>query len=80
MKNSIRLALSLLVFVAQFATGGGLWTPVSVALEPTTKMSDQKASQAVADLDMGASIIMAFPVAEAQFAMHRRAIDKDVKA
>ena len=80
MKNSIRFALSMLVFVAQFATGGGLWTPSSVAIEPATTMSDREAPRTVADQDMTASIITALPVAQAQFAKQHRTIDKDAKA
>ena len=46
MKIALRLALSCVVFVAQVATGGGLWTPISLAPATVTGISIAHAAQA----------------------------------
>ena len=58
MKHLTRLSLTSLVFVAQLATGGGLWTPASTASHGASP-------------SLRPAMVDAFPVAEAQFATQR---------
>jgi hypothetical protein len=74
MKNAIRLAVTTLVFVAQLATGGGLWIPANVASEPA--VATAHASAVAVHTSAARSFVAAFPIAEAQFAMPRHASAK----
>lgn len=76
MKNTIPLTLALLIFIAQFAIGGGLKTPSGMVLEPMTTASGHETSRSASAQNINASMMADFPVAGAQFAMQRRAIDK----